>query len=83
MIVLLFVFGKNFAEICRECNLVIYKLESNNFTLSVSEHATTRAVLAAHHSPNWGGPRGHRGAQNSCPSPLSGPEKASIPQIEI
>jgi len=32
--------------------------------------------------PNWGGTL-PQGTQNSVPSPLSPPEKASIPQIEI
>ena len=42
-----------------------------------------RAVSAALHTPKLGGPTLQQGAQNSVPSPLSPPEKASAPQIEI
>jgi len=42
-----------------------------------------RAVSAALHTPQLGGPRCHRGPEIPVPSPLSTPEKASISQIEI
>ena len=32
--------------------------------------------------PNWGRPTLSQGAQNSVPSPLSPPEKASIPKLK-
>jgi len=44
--------------------------------------AEVRAVSAALHTPNWGA-RCHWGPKILVPSPLSTPEKASIPQIEI
>jgi len=44
---------------------------------------TFRAVSAALHTPQLGSPRCHWGPKIPVPSPLSTPEKASIPQIEI
>jgi len=42
-----------------------------------------RAVSAALHTPNLGGPRCHTGPKIPVSSPLSTPEKASISQIQI
>jgi len=42
-----------------------------------------RAVLAALHTAQLGGPTLSQGAQNSSPVTTSTPEKASSPQIEI
>jgi len=41
-----------------------------------------RAVSAALHTPQLGGPTLSQEAQNSVPSPLSTPEKASIPKLK-
>jgi len=48
-----------------------------------SAECVCRAVSVALHTPQLGGPRSHRGPKIPGPSPLSTPEKASIPQIEI
>jgi len=44
---------------------------------------TARAVSAALHTPQLGGARCHRGPKIPVPLPLSTPENASTPQIEI
>ena len=41
-----------------------------------------RAVSAALHTSQLGGPTLSQGAQNSSPSPVSTREKASIPELE-
>jgi len=42
----------------------------------------SRAVSAALHTPQLGGPTLSQGAQNSVLFPLSTPEKASIPKVK-
>ena len=41
-----------------------------------------RAVSTALHTPQLGGATLSQGAQNSVPSPLSRPEKTSIPKLK-
>jgi len=41
-----------------------------------------RAVSAALHTPQLGGPRCDKGLKIPVPSPLSTPEKASIPNLK-
>jgi len=50
--------------------------------ISEEKKTVTRDVSVALHAPQLGGTLS-QGALNSAPSPLSSPEKASIPQIEI
>jgi len=51
--------------------------------LSFGNILAAKAVSAALQTPQLGGPRCHRGPKIPVPSPLSTPQKALIPQIEI
>jgi len=91
--------NKKFAAILKESNVNYSKSYfTRSYTISLKDFKThlskdfkthlricvtaNRAVSAALHTPQLGG-QAVTGAQNSVPSPLNLPKKASIPQIEI